>query len=401
MLGTRLAPLILAALALAARAQETVQLYILAGQSNAVGYGTNAAQLPVELAQPQPDVQFLFEEGYYDPGLRISSNGQLVPLAPQTATDIQVFGGPLSGFGEELTLGRALKDNLGGNVCVAKFAISGTSLSVCWVPGAPLPLYPSLMANIAAAKAQLEGQGKLVQFAGFFWMQGEWDAQFHDLAQLYETNLASFIASVRADLHTPALPFVIGRIHTQLSLVTSPIPYPFVQEVRAAQVAVANAVPGVRWVDIDDLPLNADHVHLTSAAQQTLGERFAWTMFGGLPYGQSANNPLKLDWNGQLAIGKTFLARTSALDGPICGLAASLGAGYSSFLGQTALISVASWIPFTPTAPVVGGTSEIALALPASAALVGLPFYLQTFAPSASQASGWALSNGLRLIPSP
>lgn len=55
-------------------AADPVRVLILAGQSNAVGYGSDASLLPPALSSPQTDVRFWFDEGPFLP-LRIPRCG--------------------------------------------------------------------------------------------------------------------------------------------------------------------------------------------------------------------------------------------------------------------------------------------------------------------------------------
>ncbi len=59
-------------------------------------------------------------------------------------------------------------------------------------------------------------KGKKAELAGFFWFQG-FNDKFGDAPDEYEANMKHFIEDVRKDLNAPALPFVIAAIGTNAS----------------------------------------------------------------------------------------------------------------------------------------------------------------------------------------
>ncbi|WP_441286788.1 sialate O-acetylesterase [Sorangium sp. KYC3313] len=279
---------------------QPVKVFVLAGQSNMVGYGVGR-QLPVEL-QSQPDVWY----DHYNPDAREGG-----PYAAATSAD----WGPLEPKGEarrygpEITFGRAIAAAYPEHrIAIVKMAQGGTNLVEHWGRGlAPDPevlyksqLYHALLGNLDSATyegdralrypeevtrldgalARLESEGYAYEIAALVWMQGEneagWSAAFS-----YGDTLRGFIAAIRADLGVPGLPVVLGRVSDNL--------YPAnggpiaagreanIDAVRAAQVTVAEEDPRVAWVDTDDFTARApdDAYHFDSAAYQLLGERFA------------------------------------------------------------------------------------------------------------------------------
>jgi cysteine-rich repeat protein len=251
-------------------AAAPVDVFILAGQSDAVGFGSNAADLPPELFAPRPDIPFWFAEGpifaLAFEVFWITSGSAFVPLGFQSDPSGFTFNGPVDGYGCEITLGRALADSR--PVAVVKVAVNGAGLAADWNPAAPRSLYPRLMNEVAGAQAALAASGDVGKIAGFFWVQGATDAGAAASASAYEDNLTSFIQRLRADFGAQDLPFLLARLSINTSL-------PFLGVVRAAQMNVANAVADTAIVDTDDLPLLADNSHLSGAAQLMLGQRFA------------------------------------------------------------------------------------------------------------------------------
>ncbi|WP_437718257.1 sialate O-acetylesterase [Sorangium sp. So ce448] len=279
---------------------QPVKVFVLAGQSNMVGYGVGR-QLPVEL-QSQPDVWY----DHYNPDAREGG-----PYAAATSAD----WGPLEPKGEarrygpEITFGRAIAAAYPEHrIAIVKMAQGGTNLVEHWGRGlAPDPevlyksqlyhallgkldsatyegdralRYPEEVTRLDGALARLESEGHPYEIAALVWMQGEneagWSAAFS-----YGDTLRGFIAAIRADLGVPGLPVVLGRVSDNL--------YPAnggpiaagkeanIDAVRAAQVTVAEEDPRAAWVDTDDFTVRApdDAYHFDSAAYQLLGERFA------------------------------------------------------------------------------------------------------------------------------
>ena len=233
---------------------EALPVLVLAGQSNMVGGMTSVNDL--SLAQRAVQTNVLF----YGP----DENGSTWdPLVPPTVSNNR--------FGPEISLGQYLLQHGPYNlVAQVKYAFPGTNLALDWKPDPAAYgwCYKQLLLRAQAAlqKLQLAHPDRRVFVAGFFWMQGETDAQDEAMAAAYAANLARLIAQVRLDFHAPALPVFIGRIRDGQ--------FAYAGTVRQAQAQVAAAVPNARLIDTDGLPLAADHIHYTSAGNVTLGQDF-------------------------------------------------------------------------------------------------------------------------------
>ncbi len=130
----------------AANAASGVKIFIVAGQSNALGVAPSGG-LPASL-QSQPDVRYWYD---YRAGQATSEN------AFETLR-------PLSGnFGPELSLGRTLADALPEDIVIVKVANSGKQLSQSsgedWSPSSTGEAYDDLIANVLAAQANLNAAG--------------------------------------------------------------------------------------------------------------------------------------------------------------------------------------------------------------------------------------------------
>jgi hypothetical protein len=225
----------------------TTKVFLLAGQSNMVGWCSNSG-LPPELQQPRPDIQIYWGGvwTYLRPGL----------------------GGDSSYFGPEITLCRDIVDaQAGEDIVFVKYAVSGTSLWNDWraTDGVQYISFMNAVDNALLSVSEPE-------IVGMLWMQGESDAypphSTLEHAQEYQQNLTNFIQHVRTDLGIPDLPVVIGRI-SQSSVWT------WRDIVRQAQVNVSQTVPNTAIFTTDDLPLLTDNMHYNASGTATLGRRFA------------------------------------------------------------------------------------------------------------------------------
>ena len=109
----------------------------------------------------------------------------------------------------------------------------------------------------------------------FCWMQGERDAR-ENLSAAYPDALQQLITNLRRDLKQPKMNFVIGR----LSDFGKP-DYADWQNVRKAQVALAEKDKLGAWVDCDDLNdkekngVKNNDLHYTKEGYELLGRRYA------------------------------------------------------------------------------------------------------------------------------
>ncbi len=255
---------------------STLSIILVAGQSNALNWHADAASLERSAA----DSTILF---YYHTGIppskspsdpfNATSDSQWTTLRYQTQQPYKLYHEDF--FGPEMTLARELSHVL-PRLAVIKCVYAGSTLATDWKKGigAGDQLYELMMSQVQIARAILDQEGMPYRFEGFFWMQGESDAANAGTASAYELNLTQFLDDVRTDLDAPGLRCVLGRINADL-----PSPYMYTSVVRGAQMNVADSDPAVSWVDLDDLPVDADNVHLLAEGVKVLGVRMAqsWT----------------------------------------------------------------------------------------------------------------------------
>jgi hypothetical protein len=241
--------LAVAAFAGGRKGSDEVPLFVFAGQSNMLAFGTDVKDLPKALREPSPDA-----EVWDIRGLRWQD---LEP--PETGN-----------FGPELSALPALAHGLDSDVVAVKVAVGATSLATVWDPEASDGLYALMRdAVVDALTTNPPGHGK-PHLAGVFWMQGEADAQRPDWAAAYGENLTHFISTLRRDFSDPDLPVVVARIRAEEASLR-----PGGDQVRRALDLVSRTTPHTRTIHTDDLALVADQVHFDSDATLTLGRRFA------------------------------------------------------------------------------------------------------------------------------
>jgi len=250
------------------------KVLIVAGQSNVLNWHAAASTLPADAIDATLSFYHLSgappDRGFAMP-VNATSGGIWIHLGPQVQEPFVRYERHF--FGPEITLARTLaREPDSERIAVIKVGFFGTNLAEDWRPGARAGnrLYERLLREVSHALALLDQEGRAPCLAGFFWMQGETDANRLEHAEAYAANLASFVVSLRRDLKAPTLPFVLGRIGPP-----PPRGYPYQNPVREAQVSLAANFEDVAWVDTDDLPRDTDGIHLLAPGVMELGIRWA------------------------------------------------------------------------------------------------------------------------------
>ena len=203
----------------ALRSAEPPLVLILSGQSNMADQG-QSAQLPPELRTPPANVTLM-------------KWGSPQPLATGQ-------------IGPEVTLAHALSSAMPGRQIVLFKAAHGGTSQLVWQPEHDRARIDRLNLSrdhrAGHAYAQLVAAWKTafpngdIKPTALLWMQGESDARVPELAKEYPQNVTNLIASLRRDLDAPQMKVVIAEVNT--AKVTPVSPFPFVDEVRAAQRAI-------------------------------------------------------------------------------------------------------------------------------------------------------------------
>lgn len=236
-------------------------LVVLAGQSNALGYGLTAADLPADLVEATARSDVLIWQG-----------DRFAPLTPGTNT-----GSPRQPrtWGPEVGFARAWREaHPGRRLYLVKHARGSTPLAPAagpdWSPASG-ELFAEATAKVEAAKAALVAQGLTPRLTGVLWLQGEADAGDPATAQAYSGNLTGLIRAMRLDLSAPQAVVVVAKI---------PDWGGSAREVRAAQAAVDAADTLTVSVDAQGLPMQGDGLHIAAGGQLRLGEAMAVALAG-------------------------------------------------------------------------------------------------------------------------
>jgi hypothetical protein len=264
---------------------NSVDLLIVAGQSNAVGFDTDPASLEADAADSS--IRFRFRVGDPPPDDNDSCSGKsgwetlsVQPKgSPRPKSEPRQYGNfiqPTGGFGPEISFARSLKnhDQKQGSkhtMAVVKVAFSGTSVADDWDPsgeGNRGACYRALINELRVAQAQLKSANEAYRFRGLVWIQGESDANAND-APKYADRLKAMFHSLRHEIQAESMPILIsvnphfleGKNH-------------FMSEIIAAQKQVGKELQGCRYVDCGGVGL-ANQVHFDSAGTIEVGKRFA------------------------------------------------------------------------------------------------------------------------------
>jgi hypothetical protein len=274
-----------------------VKVFILAGQSNAVGYNhikefrgsgsfltENSANLAKVMFWPGSNARSGFENAWtkLQPGVS--------EISPGEPYKDGCFG-PEIGFA--LTVQKLLP---GDKIAIIKYAEGGTGISRSrdytdyipalkdfndkgrnWHP--PVEgkegglLYENLTNNIRKALESLNNQGLKYEISGFLWMQGEHEAGISKkMAEDYGKLLSLFRESVRHDLNIKKLPFIVGEINSHT--------WAFAEIARKQQALACEKDPRSLLIKTTDLSRGSigGAAHFDAEGMMILGNRFAQGM---------------------------------------------------------------------------------------------------------------------------
>lgn len=285
-----------------AQARRPWRVFVVSGQSNAQGYNHirqyhGGREAFPEALRVQPRIR-------YWPGKDTLQNQE------NLWTTLRV--GEAGSFGPEIGLASELERMLPGEeIAIIKYASGGTGIARSadyqdyipalagyndqgrnWHPPSDGreagTLYRALLANLRAALAALEREGKPAELSGFIWMQGEHEGGIsRKMAGDYAQLLSGFIRSVRKDLQAPSLPFAIGQVNSHT--------WAFGDIARQGQEEVCREDRQTRLVKTIDLPrVSGDASHFTADGMLTLGARFAEAVSAMIPGAQRPTIPTSI-----------------------------------------------------------------------------------------------------------
>lgn len=259
-----------------------IDLILVAGQSNAVGFDAPASAL----APAPEDAEVLFRWRCGDPppdshdsmgggeawqSLRAQPRGQPIEESTDGTRPPRQYGNfrsPGGGFGPEIGVARwLLQADPERRLAICKVAFSGTSLSKDWSPDDPGPpgaCYGALVEEARQALTLGSPDGRPIRVHALIWVQGESDAG-PTLARGYAEALTEMIEQLRRDLDAPAMHAVLA-----LNQNFGGGKNPSIPVVAAAQRSVAAADPLCRWVDTA-AATTANNAHFNAAGTLDVG----------------------------------------------------------------------------------------------------------------------------------
>lgn len=248
----------------------SVDVFILAGQSNAQGAGRTQ-----EIASEHWLRNLWSGNGFpfYIRTIGINNSWQ---------TGDHVYH--VENFGPELTMAARLQRQRRTPFLIFKAAFGGSILKNLgstneWRSRGAGGLYDETIHELQQAFKEVCTAGYYPKIKSFFWMQGESDSGSMEIANDYENNLSRLISELREDLSDPNLPVIIGKIKNGADSMWN---YPDI--IRLAQSNVAQRIPFVTTVETNDLPVYSApctlqnpgycKAHYSTAGLLTMGERF-------------------------------------------------------------------------------------------------------------------------------
>jgi len=239
-------------------------IWVIAGQSNAVGYGHG----PVDDG-PEPGVHLFGMNNRW----RLASHPLFDP------TDTKHAANRDGGWTEHspwLSFAKKIHRTTGIPIGLIPCALGGSSLAM-WNTDEDGFLYRNMMEHIAAAGNHV---------AGMLWYQGCSDASVEG-ASTYEERFGKFIRRWRADLGSEYLPVItvqLNRICGQAEDRPADTGWGLLRE---AQRVIPSRLPLTAVVPTTDLPLS-DLIHLSASANIILGARTARAALR-IKYGESSS----------------------------------------------------------------------------------------------------------------
>jgi hypothetical protein len=191
------------------------------------------------------------------------------------------FGASTSYIGPELFFGKTLTDSVvGKKVALIKYSVGGTYLgkSEGWLPpssynGTGGTLYNNLISCITSAMKSIntafDTSKYTPKYAGFVWLQGEFDAYDTIYANAYAKNLKNLISDIRTKVSVSDLPVILPLIDTLSD-------WTYYSIVRAADVAMKQQLTNVDTLETKYCPMASGsiyeaHLHYNAKGQVTIG----------------------------------------------------------------------------------------------------------------------------------
>lgn len=301
---------------------ETIHMFILAGQSGARGKALNK-----DLSDEDKEVNY--DVDIYADGLTMPQLTSIPDGISETKTFEELkagFGDSGTEFGPEIGMGKALasrfpKDGLSRKSVIVKYTACGSTFTDHWYSKSMLedssissklntnqkrtledgsetgPLTKNLYTMIDNAKEMLESEDFKVVIDGVVFLHGEQDAKFDTNMEIYKSCLEYFIKDLRDYVQDEKLPFVIGEALTNSAKYSN--------KLRDIQLEVATNDDYSTFVDTLDLKTNTfEPWHFGAESNIILGKRVIEELVKGIDVREiesfdisSINVPLNEDYD--------------------------------------------------------------------------------------------------------
>lgn len=253
---------VITTLVFAASEKTAVPLFLFSGQSNMVCLGSEVSGLP------SADKSKTYEN--------IKIHNRSDRASKSWSTLKPGFGADANHFGPELYFGKVLSDSMPDTkIAFIKDASSGTYLgnypnTDTWLPpssGGPGKLYSNMMTHIDNAlktfNEAFDTSKYTPRWAGFIWLQGEFDGMDQSLANKYETNLTNLIKDIRSRADDDSMPVVIPMI--------SGNSWQYKSTINAAEIAVTTKLVNTDTMNTNGLAFAIDNVHFNAQSMVKIG----------------------------------------------------------------------------------------------------------------------------------
>ncbi|MDC0278781.1 sialate O-acetylesterase [bacterium] len=212
----------------AAKAEDTVKVFILAGQSNMEGHGVITADPARNEGKGSLEHAARKDLGNAEIGQWLASDGSWKERSDVWIHYLNRHGKLRPGFGvnedrigPELGFGAVMGTQYQEPVLLIKLAWGGKSLAKDFRPpsavgGQTGDYYQLVIRDTQKVLANFktlfpELSGKQLELIGFGWHQGWNDRVNQSFNDAYQENMTHFIHDIRRDLQHPSLPFVIAE----------------------------------------------------------------------------------------------------------------------------------------------------------------------------------------------
>lgn len=225
-------------------------IFVIAGQSNAAGYGKDSAYDPPEIG-----IHAFKNSGKWD----LASH----PLSDSTGSEFaenRDIGVP--GHSPYICFARVLKKELGYPIGLIPTALGGSSLSR-WNPDEDGTLYRNMLKRVISAGGKVKAM---------LWYQGCADADGNS-ADTYLTRFTGMVNHVRQDFNNENLPVFTVQINRFVVPASDSNDRSW-GRIRESQRQAAAKIPFVFIVPASDCTLS-DAIHNSARANLMLGERLA------------------------------------------------------------------------------------------------------------------------------